>query len=261
MSLWKDVQNVDESKKDHNQTVGEAVSAVLEQESVAEETTSQAVGAPSLSAQILEQEVDSRSPTSLAEAEIQIQSPHRENLHEDDEARTPELKPAWLHGPSMEGIHDQDRQMVPYSPSAIEEQELPQNFGPTTPADGHGLEAEERDKKLKGLEAEEREKNLKGLEPISESPKSNPNEEEIQPNLPESVTQSPSRSRSRSLPLLSRPAAAVRRRPAAAVMRRPAARAVPVQDPRMRLENGLWVGCSKCRWRGCTRCRERAAAC
>ena len=109
MSLWKDVQNVDESKKDHNQTVGEAVSAVLEQESVAEETTSQAVGAPSLSAQILEQEVDSRSPTSLAEAEIQIQSPHRENLHEDDEARTPELKPAWLHGPSMEGIHDQDR--------------------------------------------------------------------------------------------------------------------------------------------------------
>ena len=71
--------------------------------------------------------------------------------------------------------------------------------------------------------------------------------------------------RSRSPEVRQRPATRAFRRPAAAaVMQRPAAHKAdnglePGQrDERQHLEDGLWVGCSKCRWTACAQCRLRA---
>ena len=87
------------------------------------------------------------------------------------------------------------------------------------------------------------------------------------PELAVAATSSEALDRSRSPEARQRPAAATKafRRPAAAaVMKRPAAHKAdnglePGQrDERQHLEDGLWVGCSKCRWTGCTQCRLRA---
>lgn len=80
-------------------------------------------------------------------------------------------------------------------------------------------------------------------------------------NLEEPVPEDPPLD-SRSPQVRRRPAAAtaVLRRPAAA-MKRPAAACnlEPGQrDARQHLEDGVWVGCPKCRWTACTYCRLRA---